>query len=269
MRLDAFTRNVMMILKALVSRPISAWQASFFFVLGWSLLSVGLFTLRRWLTSHTAGWLRRTAAWSEWPFIGYVLNAIVSVGWLYVLSLRGIYAKDDTGLRVVSMADLRGWWPQLILGFSAWVAILWYGWWRNNENALGHPGPFWKQLPLLLAAEAQLAILRAGLVPWLGHYWGSLAAAGIRFVGQRGHPAIRQELLRPEERSWRYLLWATDWISSAIFLLAQSLWPLLATRVLIYASVAIVSGASARRLRRAMTTESGPKEGEAQTSPGR
>lgn len=267
MRLDAFATNVMMILKALVRRPILAWQASLFFALGWSLLSAGLFTLRRWLMLRAAGWLRRAATWCEWPFVGYVLDAIASVGWLYVLSLRGIYAKDDSGLQAVSIGHLRGWWPQLILGFSVWVALLWHGWWRDNKSAIVHPGSFWKQLPLLLAAEAQLAILRAGLMPWAGRYWGSLAAAGIRFVGQRGHPAIRQELLHPEERGWRYLLWATDWISSAIFLLAQSLWPLLATRLLIYVSVAIVAGVSARRLRRAMVTESAPEEGGAQTSP--
>lgn len=170
-----------------------------------------------------------------WAWGLELIGLILAVGYPLLLSLVGAFSPADLGFRD---ADWRQVLPIALigaLGAHAWLALLW---WRERQHAPtscrpGTPeatpamrGPVDVGAFAFLSAardEGCLATCRAAIIPLLGNRWGVWLAIILRMLASVTSPhqqiRLRDDLLRRRV----YSDWALDCVSTAVFVLTQTI----------------------------------------------
>jgi len=163
------------------------------------------------------------------------LSVVAAVSYPSAMLLARVFSPADVGLHGAIDAQ------PLHLGLTAlvavcWLALNWAGSPRHDERAMqsgrraslsGIVG----SLPAALQDEFWLATSRATLIPVFGAAWGPYMAPVLHMLVANTSPLHQLALRSAPRRRLAYLDMALDWVSSAMFVLAGSLWWALSVRI--------------------------------------
>jgi len=180
----------------------------------------------------------------RWHWGSELAGLVLAAGYPALMAMTGVFSPADIGLHEPDWSSVL---PVLVIGTlvsSAWLALLW---WqkrmRPRAERSGEAASTWSSSdgPIdpcafsLMAAvqdEGRLATCRAALVPVLGTIWGVWLAVILRMLSSTTSPRQQMRLREASQRPGAYLDWALDWISTAVFVLTQTIVATLIMRVL-------------------------------------
>ncbi len=205
------------------------------YLLAWGISAILTWSLRRHLAVSRHPAASKLAGWAGWGSTGRILGMAFSLGVLYLALAQGYLDPGAIGLEPADWQAQASWLPVVVAASSAWAAVLWGAYWVQTPDLEDHSPRESYGTPLGLPAhvlnmEFQASILRGGLVPAMGTYWGPWVACMARTAVALANPAIRLDLRQPQARPFLLLDLAADVAAAGCFALAGNMWISLVVR---------------------------------------
>ena len=173
---------------------------------------------------------------ASWSWVGRILAALASIGFVFALLVEGSFAANDVGIAPIDWPKHGPWLAVLVPGTIALIACFWtpyyvrapYGRAAKGPENIGPRVPPNAHRPggLLhaLTDEASLTVFRAASTPLLGPYWGVWFGLAWNLVIRRLIRGRRPGPTSLDRRGFYYLTSALDWLSATLFVITGSVW---------------------------------------------
>lgn len=215
------------------------------YLLAWLVATLLPAAAARGLARRDTPRARRVLASRAWGYLARILGLAFSLGYLYQSLIAGYLDPFTIGLWPANWAELASWLPAVAGVASLLCGLLWGVYWSRYTHLEDHSPWSAYGTPLgtpahVLSLDVQASILRGGLIPVLGAYWGPWAACAARALIALVNPSVRAKLRNSQARAFLYLDLCVDVLAAGCFVVTGNLWVSLAVRAATHITVGVV-----------------------------